>query len=373
MDAHEFEIGLNRLDIDTPALLIDLPAMERNLEVMADFFEGTEAKLRPHVKLHKATPVLAHMQLNAGRTIGVTCAKLSEAEIMAKAGIRDILIANEIVGALKIKRLVNLAAYSDVMVAVDNLENINELSQAAHAKGVQVRVLVEVNIGHNRCGVEPNEQALQMARAVSEAPGLRFMGLMGYDGHCTMRVDASEREACSMKAYEVLIASKEYIENAGLDIEIVSASGTFTYRYATKLKGITEIQAGTYLLMDTAFRDAGVTGFELTLSVLSTIISRQMREGDENMAVIDMGRKAMHTNYGLPEVKNPLGAKAIGLSQEHGKVELDGAARGLKIGDKIEWWVRDANDTINLYNKVYGIRDDIVEAVWDMPGRGLMT
>ena len=169
------------------------------------------------------------------------------------------------------------------------------------------------------------------------------------------------------------VDTKQYIEKAGLKVKVVSGSGTYTYKYASQLKGITEIQAGTYLLMDTTFRDAGVTGFELTLSVLSTVISRQMREGAENIAVIDMGRKAMHTHYGLPEVKSPRGAKVIGLSQEHGKVELDGASRELKVGDRLEWWVRDANDTINLYNKFYGIRDDTVEAVWDIPGRGLMT
>jgi len=373
MNAHEYEVGLHKLEIDTPALLIDLPAMEKNLKTMTVFFKGKKAKLRPHVKLHKATPVLAHMQLEAGRTIGVTCAKLSEAEIMAKAGIKDILIANQIVGTRKIQRLVNLAAYSEVMVAVDSFENIAELSKAAYAKGVRLRVLVEVNIGHNRCGVEPYEQCLQMARAVSEAPGLRFMGLMGYDGHCTRSVDASQRETCARKANTILVETKQYIEKAGLKIKVVSGSGTYTYKYANQLKGITEIQAGTYLLMDTTFREAGVTDFELTLTVLSTIISRQMREGAENIAVIDMGRKAMHTHYGLPEVKSPQGAKAIGLSQEHGKVELNGEARELKVGDKLEWWVRDANDTINLYNKFYAVRDDIVEAVWDIPGRGLMT
>ena len=135
-DSHEYEIGLDRADIDTPALLVDLPAMERNLETMADFFKNTEAKLRPHVKLHKATPVLAHMQLAAGRTIGVTCAKLSEAEIMARSGIRDILIANQVVGERKIRRLVNLLPYADVMVAVDSRENMEELSRAAQEKGV---------------------------------------------------------------------------------------------------------------------------------------------------------------------------------------------------------------------------------------------
>ena len=372
MNAHEYEVGLHKMELDTPALLIDLPAMEQNLKSMSEFFKCKKARLRPHVKLHKATPVLAHLQLGAEGTMGVTCAKLSEAESMAKSGIKDILIANQIVGARKIGRLLNLAAYSDVMVAVDSYRNIEELSHAAQAKGVQLRVLVEVNIGHNRCGVEP-ENALQMARTVKEASGLLFMGLMGYDGHCTRVVDASECEACSRKANQILVETKDNLEKSGLKVAIVSGGGTYTYKYATQFEGITEIQAGTYLLMDTTFRESGVTDFELTLTVLATVISRPRREGAENLAIIDMGRKAMHPYYGMPEVKYPEGAKVVGMSQEHGKVELEGEACDLKVGDKIELWVRDANDTINLYDKFYAIRDDVVEAVWDIPARGFVT
>jgi len=373
MNSYEYVVGLHKMEIDTPALLIDLPAMERNLKKMSDFFKGKEAKLRPHVKLHKATPILAHMQLQAGKAIGVTCAKLSEAEVMAKAGIKDILIANQVVGPRKIGRLVNLATYSDVMVAVDNYENVAELSNAACAKGVQLRVLVEVNVGHNRCGVDPFEKVLQMAREVHGAPGLRFMGLMGYDGHCTRSCDASDREDCSKKANQLLVENREYIEKAGLKVEIISAGGTYTYKYASEIRGITEIQAGTYLLMDTTFRDAGVADFELTLSILATFISIPKRKGAGRLGIIDLGRKAVDTYYGLPEIKRPKGLKVIGLSQEHGKVELEDQANDLKLGDKLELWVPDANGTINLYDKFYAIRDDVVEAVWDIPGRGFVT
>jgi D-serine deaminase-like pyridoxal phosphate-dependent protein len=373
MNAHEYEVGLHKLEIDTPALLIDLPAMQRNMKTMSDFFAGKKARLRPHVKLHKATPVLAHMQMASSGGFGVTCAKLSEAEVLAKAGIRDILIANQIVGARKVERLVHLASYSDVMVAVDSFENLTELGRAALGKNVQLRVLVEINIGHNRCGVEPYEHALEMARAVQDTPGVRFMGLMGYDGHCTRSVDASKREACARRANRILVETREYIEKAGLGVEIVSGSGTYTYKYATQFDGITEIQAGTYLLMDTTFRESGATEFELTLTVLATIISRPKRKGAENLAIIDMGRKAMNTYYGLPEVKHPEGATVVGLSQEHGKLEVVDEARDLEVGDKIELWVRDANDTINLYDKFYAIRDDVVEAVWDIPARGFVT
>lgn len=372
MNLHEYEIGLQKHEIDTPALLLDLDVMERNLNTMAAYFRNVEANLRPHVKLHRATPVLAHKQLQAGG-VGVTCAKLSEAEMMAAAGITDILIANEIAGARKIQRLVNLAAYTNVMVAVDNYDNVQQLSQAAVARGVQLRVLVEVNIGHNRCGVEPCEPALALSRAVQTAPGLKYMGLMGYDGHCTLRVAPEQRENMSLEANRLLVETRHYIEQAGLPVEIVSASGTFTYKYATQLKGITEVQAGTYLLMDTTFKEHGVTDFDCALTVLGTIMSRASWPGGENLGIIDVGRKCMESTWGVPDVKEPDGAKVLSMSQEHGRVQLDGKSQQSHVGDKIELWVKDANITIALFSKFYAIRNGIVEAVWDIPRYGAAT
>ena len=372
MGIHEYEVGLHRSEIDTPALLIDLPVMESNLNKMAAYFDGVEAALRPHVKLHRATPVLAHKQLQAG-AIGLTCAKLAEAEVLAASGVTDILIANEIVGARKIQRLVNLAAYTNVMVAVDGFDNVEELSQAAQDKGVELRVLVEVNVGHNRCGVEPFEPALALSKAVDDASGLSYMGLMGYDGHCTFRVEESEREGLSKQANSLLADTRRFIEEAGLKVEIVSAGGTFTYKYATGVEGVTEIQAGTYLLMDTAFREKGVQDFDCALTVLSTVISRPSWKGAENLAVIDVGSKAISSHLGTPEIKDPEGATVIRFSQEHGRVALENATRNLNVGDKLELWVRDANGTVNLYDKFYALRDGIVEAVWEIPACGNRT
>ena len=372
MSTHEYEVGLHKGEIDTPALLIDLPIMERNLQKMEDYFKGSDVNLRAHVKLHKATPILAHLQLQAG-AVGLTCAKLAEAEVLAAAGIKDILIANQIVGARKIERLINLAAYTDVMVAVDDYENVAALSQAAQAKGVQLRVLVEVDIGNNRCGVEPFGPALALSKAVHAAPGLKYMGLMAYDGHCTFQVEAWEREACARKANQMLVETREYIEKAGLPVQIASGGGTFTYKIVSQMKGVTEIQAGTYLLMDTAFKEKGVTDFDCALTVLATVISRPQRVGAEDMAIIDVGRKAMDTILGFPEVKYPPRASVFSMPQEHCRLHLEREACDLKIGDKVELWVRDANGTINLYNKFYAIRNDIVEAVWEIPGRGQAT
>lgn len=372
MNDHEYEVGLHKHEIDTPALLLDLPTVEANLHRMADFFKDKEVKLRPHVKLHKATPALAHLQLQAG-AIGLTCAKLSEAEVLAGAGIKDILIANQVVGGQKIRRLVNLAAHTNVIVAVDNYENVRQLSRAAEARGVMLRVLAEVDIGNARCGVEPYGPALELSKAIVNSPGLIYMGLMGYDGHLTFQVDPADREQLAIEANTTLIETRRYIEAAGLEVPIVSGSGTFTYKYVSRLKGITEIQAGTYLLMDTAFREKGVTDFDLTLSVLATVISRPPRPGAEDLAIIDVGRKSIDNYYGLPEVKSPSGATLFSMPQEHGQLRLEGDAQDLQVGDKVELWVRDANGTINLYDKFYAIRDNVVEAVWDIPGRGKAT
>lgn len=372
MSAHENEIGLHRDEIDTPALLLDLAVLEHNLTKMAEYFERVTPALRPHVKLHRATPALAHRQMQAG-AIGLTCAKLSEAEALAAAGIRDILIANQIVGRRKVQRLANLAAHTDVMVAVDSYENVSELSAAARARGVEIRVLVEVNIGHNRCGVEPLEPALALSRAVHRAPGLKYMGLMGYDGHCTFGVEDAERERLSRQANLLLAETRRHIEAAGLEVQIASAGGTFTYRYAAEVEGVTEIQAGTYLLMDTAFREQGMLDFACVLTVLSTVISRPSWPGAENMAVIDVGSKGISTLLGTPEIRDPEGATVIRFSQEHGRVDLEHAARQVRCGDKIELWVHDANGTINLFDKFYALRDGIVEAVWEIPNLGNRT
>ncbi len=366
-------VGQNKFEIDTPALLLDLDAMEYNLRYMADFFINRPVKLRPHVKIHKATPILAQMQLNAGGAVGITCAKLSEAECLAKAGIEDILIANQVIGPIKVNRLVRLAKHANIMVAVENANNAEEISALAVTQNAKVRVLIEVDIGHHRCGVEPLEPALELTRKILNLPGLIFMGLMGYDGHCTMKLPASERRAASLKANQLLADTRTFIERAGINILIVSGSGTFTYKYAVEVPGITEVQAGTYLLNDTAFYDAGVTEFKPALTVLATIISRQKRKGAENLAIIDMGRKSIDTYYGLPKVKFPSGATVAGLSQEHGRVLLEGESNTLDVGNKIELWVSDANGTMNIYDQVYAMRGDTVEAVWQIPARGQST
>ncbi|MEZ4515952.1 MAG: DSD1 family PLP-dependent enzyme [Chloroflexota bacterium] len=372
MNTTETVIGMDVHELDTPALLVNLPIMESNLKRMTEYLNGTGVNLRPHVKLHKATPQLAQRQLEAG-AIGMTCAKLSEAETLAAAGIHDILIANQIVGSRKIDRLMELARHCDVKVAVDNPINILELAQAAQAAGVRLGVLIEVNIGHNRCGVAPYGPTLELAQLILNQPGLSFLGLMGYDGHCTLKVTESEREALSLKANTLLADTRRYLEDAGVPISIVSAAGTFTYRFAASVDGITEVQAGSYLLMDTAFRDHGIHEFEPALSVLSTVTSRPVYPGAGGLAIIDAGQKSVSTALGDPGVKQPEGLQVRSLSDEHGRILAVDAEARPPLGAKIELEVRDANGTIKQFDRFYVIRDGIVEDVWPIPLCGNST
>ena len=372
MDVHEYEVGLPKNELDTPALLLDMNAVEKNIKKMANFAEKTGINLRPHAKIYKATPVFAWLQINAG-AIGITVSKLSEAEILAMGGIKDILIANQVVGSRKILRLINLAGYTQVKVAVDTVENIQELSNAAQLKGTELEVVVEVNIGNNRCGVEPFESTLKFVQMIQTLQGLKFKGLMGYDGHLVFVKDLVERDKRSREAYQILVDTRHYLENKGVAVEIVSGGGSCTYKSASRIKGVTELQVGTYIFMDTQFRDnGGLEEFDCALSILATIISRPERAGAEDLAILDIGRKAIDNTYGFPEVKIPSGT-IFSMPQEHSRLKLTPNNSQLKVGDKVELWVRDANGTVNLYDKIYAMRDEKVEAVWDLIGRGKVT
>ena len=359
----ELFIGICKQQLDTPVLLIDLDVMESNIAKMADYFRSVDAELRPHTKTHK-TPIIAHKQIQAG-AIGVTCAKLGEAEVMVAGGIRDILIANEIVPRQKITRLVNLARHADMMVAVDDSNNVENLSQAALDKDVHLRVLVEVDTGMKRCGVPPGEPALRLAQKVSESKNLIFAGLMGYEGHTVTIPHFEGRKREAEKAIALLIETKELIEKNGLEVEIVSGGGTGTYNITGQFPGVTEVQAGSYIFMDTYYRNV-LKDFDCALTVLTSVISRPSKD----RAIIDAGMKTVTKESGLPEVKDIDGVELTSLSEEHGKLNLNDSGADLKPGDKLELIPSHGCTTINLHDKFYGIRAGRLESIWDIAGRG---
>jgi D-serine deaminase-like pyridoxal phosphate-dependent protein len=355
--------GTPKLDLDTPALCLDIEVVEANIKRMADAFRDTPVRLRPHAKTHKS-PILAQMQLAQG-AIGITCAKLGEAEVMAAAGIRDILIANQIVGAAKVARLVNLAAHTDVMVCVDNAGNVRELDIAAQAKGVRLRVLVELNIGMGRCGVLPGHAALELARAVIASPGLRFEGLMGYEGHTVFLTDLDERRQATEASLEQLVGTAELLRSHGIAVPIVSSGGTGTYFITGCYPGVTEIEVGSYITMDAQYREEVGIDFGYALTVLSTVTSINATDD----AIIDAGLKTITRDFGLPLVVSPPGWDLTGLSEEHGHLERAGG-RPLAVGDKVELVPNHGCTTINLHDEYYVLRHGVLEAVWPVAARG---
>ena len=357
-------IGMNFTEIDTPALVIDLNAMEDNITKMAEFFAKSEAELRPHFKTHK-TPILAHKQIDAG-AIGITCAKLGEAEVLAASGIKDILIANQIVGKTKINRLVNLARSTDVMVAVDDLVNASEISAAAESIGTSIRVLIEVNTGMERCGVDPGEPALELARKLIDLPRLSFSGVMGYEGHAVGIDDFDKRTEVASKAMKFLTETADLLRDNAIEVKIVSGGGTGTYNMSGVYPGVTEIQAGSYILMDATYHGR-CPEFTRALTVLSTVISVN---ASQKRIITDAGLKSMTRDFGMPKVKGYPDLEVMGLSEEHVRIDDKSGESDLKPGEKVELFPNHVCTTVNLHDRFYGVREGKIETVWTIEGRG---
>jgi D-serine deaminase-like pyridoxal phosphate-dependent protein len=360
----EPRLGISILEIDTPALLLDLDAFERNLSIMARFFADRPTSLRPHAKTHKC-PQVALRQLEAG-AIGITCAKVGEAEVMAEAGVQDILIANEVVGGLKIDRLTDLAGRCEMMVAVDDIANVQELSLACQAKQVTLRVLVEVDIGMHRCGVQPGADALHLAQQVADAPRLQLAGLMGYEGHLVQIADPQERFTRVREALVPLQETRELLETNGLPVQIVSGGGTGTYDVSGAHPPMTEIEAGSYVYMDSTYLKIRPE-FEPSLTVLTSVISRPVPE----RIVTDAGRKAIAFDFGYPQPFDTPGVQTRSLSEEHGVLETaDPDAVPLRPGDKIRVLPSHCCTTVNLHDTLYVVQNDTLVDLWSIAARG---
>ena len=364
MESRQIEMG--KQEIDTPALLIDVPAMERNIAKMANFAKIQGVDLRPYIKTHKST-ILARKQLASG-AVGIGCATLGEAEVMAAAGIGDILIGNQLAGSEKVGRLMSLAKQARIIVAVDNYKNADELSAVARAQGASLRILIELDIGLKRCGIKPGEDAVLLAKYVDAAPGLEFCGFMGYEGHLQKLAEPRERAGRVKEEVGWLVRTAEMARASGLKAEIVSAGGTVTYEETGRMSGITEIQPGTYIFMDNNYYSR-LPVFERALSVLATVISCP----DDNYFVIDAGSKAISLESGLPEVKDLPGAKFVSFWEEHGKVALEEPSLGPKIGDKVEVFPSHVCTTVNLHDRYFALEDDQVVAVWEIDARGRLA
>lgn len=357
--------GLPKSQLDTPALCVDLDAMENNIAILFDACQQRGLNWRPHAKCHKSQAV-ARKLLDAG-AIGVTCAKLGEAEVLAAAGVTDLLIANLIVGPLKLERLAALRTVADPIVCVDHQDQLNPLAERMADEPEPIRVLVEVDIGLSRVGVAPGEATLQLARQIDAAKGVQLAGVMGYEGHLLTLPDPDEKQRRIAEALRLLVDQAELLRGDGLPCEIVSCGGTGSFFYSIEAEGITELQAGGAIFMDEFYRrECRVEQLQHALTVTTTVVSRPA----EDRAIIDAGRKTMHGDFAAPRVVGRDDLTVTQLSAEHGALKVSPAGPGLKIGDRLEIIPGYSDMTCVLHDAFHAFRRDRLEAVWRLDGRG---
>lgn len=357
--------GCHKSELDTPALCVDLDVMESNLRAMVASCREHGVGWRPHTKCHKS-PTIAHQVIAAG-ALGITCAKLGEAEVMAAGGIQDILIANLIVGPQKIDRLVALRRVADPVVCIDHLDQAAPISAAMAAAGLTLRVILEVDIGLQRVGVLPGEPTLELARAVAALPGIDLAGIMGYEGHLLCIEDQTEKAEAIAAALTVLTDTAEQLRAAGVPCGIVSCGGTGSFKFAITHPGITDVQAGGGMFMDAFYRHkCQVTDWGHALTVVATIVGRP----SASRAIIDAGKKTMDGNTHPPLVLGRDDIRVESLSAEHGTLHLDSTAQSLKIGDRLEFIPGYSDMTCVMHDHFLGFRQDRLEVVWPLEGRG---
>ena len=363
---------MKRAEIPTPALLLDLDRFERNIQKMAAHLKSAGKKLRPHSKTHKC-PEIARRQVAAG-AIGVCVAKVGEAEVMAAAGIRNLLITTEVVGPEKIGRLLGvLRRQPETMVVVDHPDNVRELGDAVTSAGLVLNVLVDVDVGGRRTGVQPGEPAFDLGRQVMAQRALNLRGLQGYAGHCAHVMGFDERRRASRRWMGRLMKTRELFERNQLPVDVVTGGSSGTFNIDVELEGMTELQSGSYCVMDLDYRRIGSArgaaydDFEMALTVLTTVVSVPSQE----MAMVDGGFKAFSTDRPfVPETVEWPGVEYTWAGDEHGRLMTAEPGRLPKLGQLIEFFPPHCDPTINLYDRFYAMRGDQVEAVWEISGRG---
>jgi D-serine deaminase-like pyridoxal phosphate-dependent protein len=366
------EIGMSLDEVDTPALIIDLDAFERNLSRLPERIAGSAVRLRPHAKTHKC-PVIALKQMARG-AVGVCVQKVGEAEAMVWGGVGDVLVTNEIVGRQKLRRLMGLAGTARVAVCADDVGQVRELDAVAGEAGVTMPVYVEVNMGGNRCGVEPGQPALDLARHVADAPHLSFAGLQAYHGSAQHVRQWDERRQAIAAAAEKAGSTRELLEKNGIPCPVVTGAGTGSFEFETASGVYTELQCGSYIFMDADYgRNLDPDGtptraFEPSLFVWATVMSRPAEE----RAIVDAGLKALAFDSGPPLVWDEPAATYERASDEHGRLAVTTATNRLHIGDKIRLVPGHCDPTVNLYDWYVCIRKNRVEAIWPITARGAM-
>jgi D-serine deaminase-like pyridoxal phosphate-dependent protein len=355
--------------VDTPALLLDLAVFERNLDRLASSLRGAPVRVRPHGKSHKC-PEIALRQVARG-AVGICCQKVSEAEIFVQAGVNDVLVSNEIAGMQKLERLAQLARRARLGVCVDHPATVADLGRAIAKAGSEIDVYIEVNVGANRCGVEPGAPAVGLAKAIAQCAGLRFAGLQAYQGRAQHLRTPKERVDAIGLAVEKIRQTIVELKAHGFSVDRVTGAGTGTYLLEAGSEVYNEIQPGSYVFMDADYGrnldESGnpLTDFQQSLFVFATVMSHPTPD----RAVVDVGLKAHSIDSGMPLVQGIPGATYVRAADEHGVLTLTDSAQ-VSLGQKIRLIPGHCDPTVNLHDWLVCYRGDVVEALWPIAARG---
>jgi D-serine deaminase-like pyridoxal phosphate-dependent protein len=367
--------GMPLSEVDTPALLLDLDAFERNLKRMSEAVSAAGVRLRPHAKTHKS-PIIALKQIALG-AVGQCCQKVSEAAVMIEGGVKDVLVSYEVIGTRKLDRLAALSRQARVIGCVDNPIGVTSMAAAAERHNTRLDVIVEINVGASRCGVDPGEPAVTLAQLIAREKHLRFAGLQAYQGRAQHFRTIEERRTAVDEAIARSKATVQALKAAGLSCDIVGGAGTGTFELEAASGIYNELQAGSYIFMDADYaRNKRADGgpydtFEHALFVYATIMSMTQAE----RAVIDAGLKTFTFESGPPVAVDFAGAVYERPSDEHGNLNLAQSNTRPGLGDKVRLIPGHCDPTVNLHDWYVGIRGmdgpaPIVESLWPVAARG---
>lgn len=364
------EVGMALEDVATPALIVDLDAFERNVKYMRDFVESKGIRLRAHAKTHKSADIALY-QIEHGGACGVCCQKVAEAEAIVAGGVKDVLVSNQVVDPKKIDRLAQLAGKARVLVCVDDLDNIDDLSAAAQKHGTTIECLVEIDCGAGRCGVQWGEPVVELATKIDAAPGLTFSGIQAYQGAAQHVHDFEERKAKIDAAVKQVADTVEMLKAKGLECDIVGGAGSGSYYFEGGSGVYNEMQCGSYIFMDADYQrvldDKGnhISEFENSLFIWTSIMSKTKAD----KAICDAGLKAQSVDSGLPVIFGRDDVEYIKCSDEHGVISDPNNV--LKLNDKLKLIPGHCDPTCNVYDWYVGIRNGKVECLWPVTARGL--
>lgn len=360
--------GSTSLDqIDTPFVVVDLNLVEQNIDdLMNRYKRFPSVSVRPHQKTAKS-PAFARMTLERGAQ-GICVAKLSEAEVFVEDGIKDILITTEVVGELKIARLFKLLKVApEIRIVVDNADVVKQLQQTfdSFAHQEKLRVLIDYNVGQDRTGVESQEEVLALAKVISECPGLKLIGIQGYEGHL-QHLDAASRESRCREAMGKLVSAANALRGGGFNIDVVTTGGTGTGETCASVAGITEVQPGSFIFMDVAYRNATDAAYRNALRVVSTVISKPSK----NRAVVDAGTKSLSVDMGYAEPCDQPKWSYRPAGDEHGVLESEAGEIDLVVGDRVALLPSHIDTTVALHDIFHVVRDDALVGAWVIAARG---